>query len=256
MNRLKEKTLEPFDPLEHSEPDSPGTEEPFAASRAQSRDEMIEKNMGLVHSCAHRFQGKGIEYEDLFQAGCMGLIKAVDAFDWDRGVRFSTYAVPVILGEMRRLFRDGGTVKVSRTLKELSMRVMREREAFYFQCNREPTVHELAQRMGENVEDIVEAIGAAAPAVSLTTAEDDDNSNGQGQLDIPVESEESRLTELLSLKDAMGTLTAKDRGLIVLRYFQGKTQMETAEILGMTQVQVSRREKKILLLMRKQLEEP
>ena len=157
---------------------------------------------------------------------------------------------------MRRLFRDGGTVKVSRTLKELSMRVIREREAFYLQCNREPTVHELAQRMGECVEDIVEAIGAAAPAISLTVAEDDDNNNSHVQLDIPVESEEGRLSELLSLKDALSTLSLKDRNLIILRYFQGKTQMETANLLGMTQVQVSRREKKILLLMRKQLEEP
>lgn len=273
MNRLKEKTLEPFEPLNPLDsPDSPNpddftpsagesersslNQEPFPLNKFQSRDEMIEKNMGLVHSCAHRFQGKGIEYEDLFQAGCMGLIKAVDAFDWNRGVRFSTYAVPVILGEMRRLFRDGGTVKVSRTLKELSMRVMKEREAFYLQCSREPTVHELAQRMGESVEDIVEAIGAAAPAVSLTVADDDDNNNSHVQLDIPVESEEGQLSELLSLRDALSTLSQKDRNLIILRYFQGKTQMETANLLGMTQVQVSRREKKILLMMRKQLEEP
>ena len=114
MNRLKEKTLEPFEP---STPGGCQEGEGFGLSGFRSRNEMIERNMGLVHSCAHRFQGKGIEYEDLFQAGCMGLIKAVDAFDWERGVRFSTYAVPVILGEMRRLFRDGGTVKVSRTLR-------------------------------------------------------------------------------------------------------------------------------------------
>ena len=92
------------------------------------RDEIIQQNMGLVHACAHKFKGRGIEYEDLFQAGCMGLIKATDAFDRERGVRFSTYAVPVILGEMRRLFRDGGTIKVSRTLKELSLKTMRTKE--------------------------------------------------------------------------------------------------------------------------------
>lgn len=215
------------------------------------REEMIEKNMGLVHACAHRFQGRGIEYEDLFQAGCMGLIKATDAFDWERGVRFSTYAVPVILGEMRRLFRDGGTVKVSRTLKELSMRVMRERERFYTQNGREPTVLELADQMQETVEDIVEAIGAAAPALSLTGTDEEDGTNGQ--MDIPVESEEERITDLLALKQAMGILPAKDRSLIVFRYFQGKTQTETAKLLGMTQVQVSRREKKILQNMRQNL---
>lgn len=251
MNRLKEKTLEPFEP---SAPGGCREGEGFGLSEFRSRNEMIEKNMGLVHSCAHRFQGKGIEYEDLFQAGCMGLIKAVDAFDWERGVRFSTYAVPVILGEMRRLFRDGGTVKVSRTLKELSMRVIKEREAYCRQCSREPTVHELAELMGESVEDIVEAIGAASPALSLTSM--DDEENGHSQMDIPVESQEGRLTELLALKDALGTLAPKDRSLIILRYFQGKTQMETAGMLGMTQVQVSRREKKILLTMRKQLGDP
>ena len=215
------------------------------------REEMIEKNIGLVHACAHRFQGRGIEYEDLFQAGCMGLIKATDAFDWDRGVRFSTYAVPVILGEMRRLFRDGGTVKVSRTLKELSVRVMRERELFYTKNGREPTVQELAERMNGSVEDIIEAIGAAAPAISLTGTDEEDGQNGQ--VDIPVESEEERITDLLALRQAMGILQERDRSLIMLRYFQGKTQTETAKVLGMTQVQVSRREKKILLLMRQNL---
>ena len=116
-------------------------------SRAD-RDILITENMGLVHTCAHRFTGKGIEYEDLFQAGCMGLVKAFDAFDRERGVRFSTYAVPVILGEIRRLFRDGGTVKVSRTLKELSIRTAREREKFALKEGREPTIKELAERLG------------------------------------------------------------------------------------------------------------
>lgn len=104
------------------------------------RQKTIEENMGLVHACAHRFQGKGIEYDDLFQAGCMGLVKATDAFDTGRGVRFSTYAVPVILGEMRRLFRDGGTVKVSRSLKELGMKLNRCREQFAREHGREATI--------------------------------------------------------------------------------------------------------------------
>lgn len=217
-----------------------------------AREEMIQKNMGLVHACAHRFQGRGIEYEDLFQAGCMGLIKATDAFDWSRGVRFSTYAVPVILGEMRRLFRDGGTVKVSRTLKELSIRVMRERERYYAQNGKEATIHQLAERMGETVEDIVEAIGAAAPAMSLTGSDEEDGQSSQ--IDIPVESQEERITDLLALREVMGSLSPKDRSLIVCRYFQGKTQNETAKLLGMTQVQVSRREKKILQSLRRGLE--
>ena len=120
------------------------------------RQKTIEENIGLVHACAHRFQGKGIEYDDLFQAGCMGLVKATDAFDTGRGVRFSTYAVPVILGEMRRLFRDGGTVKVSRSLKELGMKLNRCREQFAREHGREATITELAQQLQVTQEAVVE----------------------------------------------------------------------------------------------------
>lgn len=213
------------------------------------RDEMIQQNMGLVHACAHRFQGRGIEYEDLFQAGCMGLIKATDAFDPQRGVRFSTYAVPVILGEMRRLFRDGGTVKVSRTLKELSLKVLREKERLAVFLGREPTVGEIARSLQLEVPAVVEALSAAAPAISLTGSEED----GAPQIDLPVESPEEKLAESISLRQVLDQLEEKDRMLIRLRYFAGKTQVETAAALGMTQVQVSRREKKILVFLRELL---
>lgn len=208
------------------------------------RSRMIEENMGLVHACAHKFKGKGIEYDDLFQAGCMGLVKATDAFDTQRGVRFSTYAVPVILGEMRRLFRDGGTVKVSRSLKELSMKVVREREKFAKETGREATVGELSQRLGVEEEAVVEALGASAPVVSLTSDED------SSEIDLPVSSPEELLSDLISLKQMLGQLEERDRKLIQLRYFQNKTQVQTAKELEMTQVQVSRREKKILLWLR------
>lgn len=214
-----------------------------------ARAQAIEKNMGLVHACAHRFKGRGIEYDDLFQAGCMGLVKAIDAFDEARGVRFSTYAVPVILGEMRRLFRDGGTVKVSRTLKELSLKVARQREQFVALHDREPTVSELAQEMGLAREEVVEAIGAASAPLSLTGADEE----GGGQIDLPVASPEEHLSELLSLGQVISRLQPNDRALIQLRYFSGKTQSETAQRLGMTQVQVSRREKKILQWLREDL---
>lgn len=214
-----------------------------------ARAQAIEQNMGLVHACAHRFKGRGIEYDDLFQAGCMGLVKAIDAFDEGRGVRFSTYAVPVILGEMRRLFRDGGTVKVSRTLKELSMKVTRQREQFAALHDREPTVSELAEEMGLSREEVVEAIGAAAAPLSLTGGDEE----GGGQMDLPVASPEEHLSELLSLRQGLERLEPADRALILLRYFSGKTQAETARRLGMTQVQVSRREKKILQWLREDL---
>ena len=213
------------------------------------RDVFITENVGLVHACAHRFTGRGIEYEDLFQAGCMGLIKAYDAFDDERGVRFSTYAVPVILGEIRRLFRDGGTVKVSRTLKELSLKVAREREIFSLKESREPTVSELAERLSESEENITEAICASAPVISLTSGEDD----GGTQLDVPVESPEELISERLSVIQAVSGLEERDKKIITLRYYENKTQTQTAERLGMTQVQVSRREKKILEFLRRDL---
>ncbi|MBC8584538.1 sigma-70 family RNA polymerase sigma factor [Youxingia wuxianensis] len=212
---------------------------------------MIENNIGLVHSCAHKFKGRGIEYDDLFQAGCVGLIKAADAFDEDRGVRFSTYAVPVILGEMRRLFRDGGSVKVSRTLKELSMKLNREKERMSNKMGREPTISELAASLGIDEGQVVEALCAATPPLSLTENEED----GGGQIDLPVQSPEDLLSDIISLKQVVGNLEPSDRALIVLRYFSGKTQTQTAQTLGMTQVQVSRREKKILTALRRELSE-
>lgn len=215
----------------------------------EDRESFITKNIGLVHTCAHRFSGKGIEYEDLFQAGCMGLVKAFDAFDWERGVCFSTYAVPVILGEIKRLFRDGGTVKVSRSLKELSLKVLRERERFSTKNGREPTVSELAESLSAREEDITEAICAASPVISLTMEED----AGGGQSDLPVDSPEEQITERLSVRQAISGLDEKDQILIRYRYYQNKTQSETARLLGMTQVQVSRREKKILTALRAEL---
>lgn len=211
------------------------------------RSKTIEENLGLVHACAHKFKGKGIEYDDLFQAGCMGLVKATDAFDMERGVRFSTYAVPVILGEMRRLFRDGGSVKVSRSLKELSLKVTRQREQFSKRCGREPTVSELAEEMKVGEEEIVEALGASAPPISLTSEED------SSEIDLPVSSPEELLSDIISLKQMLTHLEEQDRRLIELRYFRNMTQVKTAKQLNMTQVQVSRREKKILLWLRSQL---
>lgn len=218
-------------------------------TQESSREQVIENNLGLVHSCAHRFKGRGIEYDDLFQAGCMGLIKAADAFDTQRGVKFSTYAVPVILGEMKRLFRDGGSVKVGRTLKELSLKCVRTREQMAVKLGREPTVSELAQQLRVDAAAVVEAVGAAQPPVSLTENEEE----GGGQFDIPVASHEENVSDLLSLREVITTLDARDRKLIVMRYFGGKTQTEVAKVLGMTQVQVSRREKKILGSLRQQL---
>ena len=214
------------------------------------REERICDNIGLVHACARRFMGRGIEYDDLFQSGCMGLVKAADGFDEERGLKFSTYAVPVILGEIRRLFRDGGTVKVSRSLKELSLRASRERDAFTAREGREPSVGELADLLGVEREQAVDALGASMPALSLTRAGEEDD---REEIDLPVTPPEEAVTDRLALQQVLGELEPRDRALIVLRYLNRHTQQATAEKLGMTQVQVSRRERVILQEMRKRL---
>lgn len=214
------------------------------------REQRICDNIGLVHSCARRFMSRGIEYDDLFQAGCMGLVKAADGFEEERGLKFSTYAVPVILGEIRRLFRDGGTVKVSRSLKELSMRASRERDAFTAREGREPTVGELADLLGVEREQAVEALGASLPALSLTRSGEEDDGE---EIDVPISPPEETITDHLALQQVLGELDPRDRALIVLRYLNRHTQQVTAEKLGMTQVQVSRRERVILQEMRKRL---
>ncbi|WP_283124154.1 sigma-70 family RNA polymerase sigma factor [Angelakisella massiliensis] len=213
-----------------------------AAAPVLERSELVEQNLGLVHACAHRFKGRGIEYDDLFQAGCVGLVKAIDAFDSGRGVMFSTYAVPVILGEIRRLFRDGGTVKVSRSIKELGIKALRCRERLSGAMGQEPTVSQVADAMGRPMEEVAQAIAATTPPVSLTEQEDE----GGGQIDLPTESPEERVSDLLTLQQLLEELEQRDRELIRLRYFGSMTQSETARRLGMTQVQVSRREKKLL----------
>lgn len=210
-----------------------------------TRDEFIAENIGLVRACARRFQGRGMEYDDLFQAGCMGLVKAADHFEPERGLKFSTYAVPVILGEMRRLFRDGNTVKVSRGLQELAMRAARCTGEFSAAHGRAPLLSELAALLQVSEEETALALGALQPTVSLTETDDD-----SGQRHIPVEAPEEDIADRLSLQQAMAALPENDRKLIAARYFARKTQTQTARELGMTQVQVSRREKKILQALR------
>lgn len=211
-------------------------------------DVKAEENLGLVHLCANRFRGRGIEYEDLYSAGCLGLLKAVKAFDSSRGVKFSTYAVPVILGEIKRLFRDGGTMRVSRSLKEMSMKLQKICADFVQKEGREPTISELSVLSGEEESDISEALCASQPLLSLTSQDDD-----EGQLDVPVNAPDEQIVDLLALRQIMKALPDNDRILLELRYFREFTQSKTAEILGMTQVQVSRREKKLLSQMRKEL---
>ena len=217
------------------------------------REEFIENNIGLVHSCAKRFKGKGIEYEEMYAAGCVGLIKAYDAFDHSRGVQFSTYAVPVILGEIKKLFRDGGMLKVTRSIKELSLKVSYAREYLQKQTGQEPGVKEIADFIGVSCEEVAQAISASTPPMSLTAIFEEED--GPCEFDIPVESSEESLANMEGLKYAVADLDAQEKQIIYLRFFQNRTQAVTAQMLGKTQVQISRQERKIIQKMRKKFME-
>lgn len=217
------------------------------------REKFIEDNLGLVHSCANRFRGKGIEYEEMFAAGCVGLIKAYDAFDTERGVQFSTYAVPVILGEIKKLFRDGGMVKVTRSIKELSLKINYTREALQRKLGQEPTIKEIADEIGVSVEDIAQAVSASTPPMSLTAAFEDED--GQSEFDIPIDSEEEEMANMMGLKYAIGDLDSEEKKIVYLRFFKDQTQANTAKALGKTQVQISRKERKIIQKLRKRFME-
>lgn len=216
----------------------------------QDRNAVVCSNMGLVHTCAKRFRGRGVEYDDLVQAGCVGLIKAADGFEPERGLKFSTYAVPLILGEIKRLFRDGGAIKISRPLKELSLRATRERDRLAVNLGREPTVQELADALGIEPSEAAMAISASLPPLSLTRTGDEDDTE---QIDLPTASPEEQITDRLALQQLLTQLEPRDRQLIELRYVARRTQQATAEQLGMTQVQVSRRERVLLLALREKL---
>ena len=212
------------------------------------KNEFAKAHLGLVHACCNRFKDKGIEYEELYSAGCLGLAKAMNNFDDSRGLQFSTYAFPVIMGELKRLFRDGGSVKVSRSLKELSLKISRINNEHSLKSGRELSVNELADKLCVTPEQITEALNSAQPAVSIDYEDDETAAPVIPSPDIQYE-----ITERLSLINAIGTLEEKDRKIINLRYYQSKTQVQTAKILNMTQVQVSRREKKILTLIRQKM---
>lgn len=211
----------------------------------ENRDKMIEDNIGLVHSIAKRFTGRGVDYEDLFQTGCVGLIKAVDNFDESKGFKFSTYAVPVIMGEIRRIFRDGGAIKVSRALKEKSVKAQMLREKFAKKELREPTVSELSDMLGCDLDETAEILNVINPMLSLNSFGEDGSEN----LDVPFDNREE-IFDRISLSQVMAKLSSDERFIINSRYFNGKTQSETAQKLGVSQVQISRKEKDILKKLR------
>lgn len=214
------------------------------------KNKIAGDNMGLVHACCKRFAGKGIEYEELFAAGSLGLAKAINNFDESRNFQFSTYAFPVIMGEIKRLFRDGGAVKVSRNLKELAMNINKLCNEFRQKNGQDPTVSQIAKILDVSEEKVVDALNCTRLPLSLTAEYDED---GNPQIDVPVEDIQYAISERLSLENAVSLLDEKDRRIITLRYYQNKTQSQTAKLLDMTQVQISRREKKILSIIREKM---
>lgn len=214
-----------------------------------TREEMISQNIGLVHSIANRFRGRGADYDDLFQSGCVGLIKAVDNFDASKGFAFSTYAVPVIMGEIKRIFRDGGAIKVSRSLKEKAIKAQALRDKFVKRELREPTVSELSQMLDCSLEETAEVLNVITPMISLNSSGED----GENTLDIPID-ESDMLFDRLSVHQLITHLDETEQQIINLRYYKGYTQSKIAKDLGVSQVQISRKEKAILQKLRRLME--
>lgn len=208
-------------------------------------EELITSNMGLVHRCAARFLGRGTEYEDLVQLGSIGLLRAARSFRPEMGCMFSTYAVPLIIGEIKRFLRDDGMVKVSRKTKSTGIHILKQREQFMAENGREPTLSELSERLGMTPEEIAEAAAAASPISSLNES--------AGEEDAPLEyylsdggSPLEALTDKIALSEAIKTLSPRRQQIVYLRFFKDLSQSETGKALGITQVKVSREEKIIL----------
>ncbi len=217
-----------------------------------ARDQLICGNMGLVWSIVRRFSGRGYDMEDLFQIGSIGLMKAVDKFDLSYDVRFSTYAVPMITGEIKRFLRDDGLIKVSRSLKEMGIRVAAVRESLSGAYGREPTVEEIAREIGASKEEVAASIEAGAEVESLYKNVGQNEEAGlclMDRIEDPDETQEQLLNRMV-LKELIGELSEKEREIILRRYYAGQTQTQVADALGISQVQVSRLEKKILQRMR------
>ncbi len=205
----------------------------------EARNALIENNMGLVHSIARRFTGRGCDFEELCQIGAIGLIKATDRFSLDFGVQFSTYAVPVIMGEIKKFLRDDGPVKVARSLKELSSRAMGEKERMENELGREVTVSELSHALGVEPEKLAGALSSAVAPKSLYESAGDD---GEPVMDrIAAEpSGEEKIVDRMALSEALSELDRRERNVIIMRYFRNMTQTDVSALLGVSQVQVSR----------------
>lgn len=217
-------------------------------------EKLISQNMGLVKTVARRFIGRGVEYEDLVQIGTMGMLKAAKSFDAGFGTVFSTYAVPLIIGEIRRFLRDDGIIKVSRDIRKKGMLIMKAKEEYIKKHQQEPKLSELASLCEMTSEEVVYALDAVSPIYSLqdTVGNDEDGATLE-QMTPADENEIEKMTDKLALAEAIAKLDRQSQMIIQLRFYKDLSQQQTAEILGITQVKVSREEKKIFAFLRKEL---
>ncbi len=227
---------------------------------AQSGDKsavevLVLKNIALVKSIVKKFLNRGYEYEDLLQIGTIGLMKSIQNYDHNYNVRFSTYAVPMIMGEIKRFVRDDGMIKVSRSLKELAGKAMYAKERLKIIHNREPTIQEIAQEIGSTPEEVIHALESGRPIASIYDViyEDDDNPILMIDRIASQDNYVSNVIDKVTLKEALDKLGQRERTIIIMRYFQDKTQSDIAKVLGISQVQVSRIEKKVLAKLREML---
>ncbi len=221
---------------------------------SEAQNKIVEENIGLVRSVVKRFVNRGYETEDLFQIGCIGLIKAIKKFDLSFNVKFSTYAVPMIMGEIKRFIRDDGIIKVSRSLKELAIKAMNLQETMRKTCDREPTIKELAQKLDVSAEELATALEAGIKPESIYASPQDDGKEGKALID-RLESgidHEGEIVNKMLIRQLLDGLGERERKIIILRYFKQKTQSQIADMLGISQVQVSRIEKKVIATMREQ----
>ncbi len=217
-------------------------------------DQLISQNMGLVKNIARRFIGRNTEYEDLVQIGTIGMLKAARSFDAGFGTVFSTYAVPLIIGEIRRFLRDDGIIKVSRDIRKKGTAIMKAKEEFIGTHQREPKLSELSEICGMPAEDIVYALDAVCPVYSLQeTVGGEEDGTTLENLTPSSENEIENMTDKLALSEAIAKLDERSRQIVILRFYKDLSQQQTAEILGITQVKVSREEKKIFEFLRREL---
>ncbi len=218
-----------------------------------ARDKLIEENIGLVHSIVRRFAGRGYEMEDLFQIGCIGLVKAIEKFDTSFNVKFSTYAVPMIMGEIKRFIRDDGIIKVSRSIKELGIKALSLREKIIKETNNEPTVKELSKKLNVTPEEVAMALEAGLKPESINASSGENNEKPMSERLESKENCEDTVVNRVLVQELLKVFNDREKKIIILRYFKQKTQGEIAKQMGISQVQVSRIEKKVLTAMREKL---